>query len=180
MQLLTPSIWSDADHHHRPHTQSWISVLDPPFQMFLTAGKTSSTSKLCVHNCQPHPPRQQLPSWFPFFCLLSPPADQYQMCTTVTHILLHHLDFICTITDHHKFQYLTFLFLCISVSVSDVLMGGGWKLKHSIFESNWTHKLFWGKIDEAITCFILVRNFLLADELLLELCTFLRTRRHLF
>ena len=104
---------SSSSSHTKLNYRSW-----PPFQMFLTAGKTSSTSKLCVHNCQPHPPRQQLPSWFSFFppsftttrsdqqlpswfsffLLLSPPPDQYQMCTTVTHILLHHLDFICTIT----------------------------------------------------------------------------------
>ena len=46
-----------------------------------------------------------------------------------------------------------------------------------IFQPIFLTKCYLGKIDEDITCFILVRKFLLADELLLELCILLFTHQ---
>ena len=90
-----------------PHTQSWISVLDPPSKCSWQQEKqvqprnfacTTVTHILLGSNYHLHFLFLQFPSWFSFFRLLSPPPDQYQMCTTVTYILLHHFDFICNIT----------------------------------------------------------------------------------
>ena len=115
MQLLTQSIWSDANHHHRPHTQSWISVLDPPSKCSWQQEKQVQPQNF-VCTTVTHIPSAAITIliffFFAFFLLLgsnyhldflflrllSPPPDQYQMCTTVTHILLHHFYFICTIT----------------------------------------------------------------------------------